>query len=351
MASRESGHFYYEGLDSFRGIGILWIICCHYFSNIGFFRFGWVSLEFFFVLSGFLITKVLLNSSTKNNFFSRFYIRRALRIFPIYFLFLFVFFAAVLLFSKEHHFIYIKHNFAFFLVYVQNFLFVFKGLDPENYLNHLWSLAMEEQFYFLWPLAVYYIRDIRKLKKFLWYIIGIAVIFRIIVWRCWGERFEVYHCNTFARIDTIAFGCLLGCGFSYKEISRNLRVILIAACVFVFILGFILFKDPFLTNPLFSTLGYSAFSLLSVFFLEYFIAEKNKFRFLKTNWPTNYLGKISYSMYLFHTPLFLYLSPKTPFSAATDGILCILITCFLASASYHLYEIKFLNLKKRFPIN
>jgi len=350
MSLKESGHTYYKGLDSFRGIGILWIICCHYFPQIDFFRFGWISLEFFFVLSGFLITKVLLSSTKNNHFFSRFYIRRALRIFPVYYLFILCFFAAIFLFSKDRHFTYIKGNYPFFLVYMQNFLFVFKGLDPENYLSHLWSLAMEEQFYFLWPLAIFYIRDLRKLKKLLWFIIGFALLLRIIVWWYWGERFEVYHCNTFTRIDTIAFGCLLGCGFSYKDIKREIRIIIITASILVFALGFILFHDPFITNPLFATLGYSAFSLVSIFFLEYFIKEKTKFRFLKTNWLINYLGQISYSMYLFHIPIYIYFSQKTGFSHLGNGLFFIAVTFMLSSASYYFYELRFLNLKKKFPV-
>ncbi|HEV8270931.1 MAG TPA: acyltransferase [Chitinophagaceae bacterium] len=343
-------HLFYAGLDSFRGIGILWIICCHYFPHIDFFRFGWVSLEFFFVLSGFLITKVLLHSSTKKNFFSFFYMRRALRIFPIYFLFIIIFFAAVFLISKPHHFVFLKENFFYYFIYLQNFLFVFKGLEPEKYLNHLWSLAMEEQFYFLWPLAIYYIRDLKRLKKILWFIICFAFVFRVIVWYFWGERFEVYHCNTFARIDTIAFGCLLGCGFSYKDISKKLRVLLISVCISIFIFGFLYFKDPFITNPVFCTLGYSAFSFLSILFLEYFISEEKKFRFLKTNRLVNYLGQISYGMYLIHIPILLFLLPRTGLPETMTSLLCILLTFILASLSYWFYEIKFLNMKKKFPV-
>src|SRR5829696_8937433 len=98
MQKTEPRYFYHEGLDSFRGIGILWIICCHYFPGNGFFRFGWISLEFFFILSGFLITKVLLHSAKNKNFFANFYTRRALRIFPIYYVFLIAFLLAIFLF-------------------------------------------------------------------------------------------------------------------------------------------------------------------------------------------------------------------------------------------------------------
>jgi len=349
MQKSEPRYFFHEGLDSFRGIGILWIICCHYFPGINFFRFGWVSLEFFFVLSGFLITKVLLHSAKNKSFFFNFYSRRALRIFPIYFAFLLVFFTVIFLFSKPQHFSFYKHNYAYFVFYLQNFLFVFKGIGKENHLSHLWSLAMEEQFYFFWPLVIFYIRDIKKIRKILWFVIVFAITLRIIVWWYWGERFEIYHCNTFTRADTIAFGCLLGCGFSFNRIKKPLRIVAISFSLLVFIIGLTIFKNPFFTNPLFCTLGYSAFSFLGVSFLEYFMAEKTKFRFLKTTRVLNYLGRISYSMYLFHLPLFLVLSPKTGFSQTENGILCLGISVALAAISYKFFEIKFLNLKKYFP--
>jgi peptidoglycan/LPS O-acetylase OafA/YrhL len=344
----ETGHFYYKGLDTLRGIGILWIICCHYFSSINFFRFGWISLEVFFTLSGFLITKVLLHSLKSPHFFKNFYSRRALRIFPIYYLFLVVIILGIFIFSNPNSFLYLKINFPYYFIYIQNFLFVFKGLEPENYLSHLWSLAMEEQFYLLWPLLVYFIRIELKLRKLLVSVIIAVFIFRIWVWWNWGERFEVYHCNTFTRIDTIAFGCLLGSGFSYTQLSKSLRILILLVCISIFPIGIILYDNYFFTNPLFCTFGYSAISLLTIFFLEYFIKEEGKFTFLKTNFLINFLGKISYGMYLFHIPIFFILSSRSGFSNLANGLISICLTFIIAALSYHLYEIRFLRLKKNF---
>ena len=343
----KSGNFYYQGLDSFRGIGILWIMCAHFFPY-PFFKFGWISLEVFFVLSGFLITKVILNSVERPHYFRNFYARRALRIFPIYYLFLTVFFLVLLVFTKKESYQYLRNNYLYYFVYLQNFLFVFKGLEPENYLSHLWSLAMEEQFYFLWPVTVYLVRDLKKLKKILVVVIILAFLTRLFVWYRWGNRFETYHCNTFARIDTIAFGCLLGCGFSYNQLSKPLRIMVIILCTAVFPAGILLFNNFWFTNPLFATVGYTAISVLTIFFIEYFITEKTKFRFLKTNWLINYIGQISYSMYLFHVPVYFMISFKSGLPSVYAAILSIIIVFFMAAVSYKYYETPFLKLKARF---
>ena len=344
----ESRYIYYKGLDSFRGIGILWIICCHYFPGYGFFKFGWVSLEVFFVLSGFLITKVLLNSINENHYFKNFYARRALRIFPIYYLFIGVFFLALFIFSKANSFQFLKNNYPYYFIYLQNFLFVFNGLEPLSYLNHLWSLAMEEQFYFIWPITIYYIRNITTLRKLLIITIIIVFIIRLVIWWKWGYRYETYHCNTFARIDTIAFGCFLGCGFSYTELTKKVRSLIIILSVSVFPIGIILFKNPYVTNPLFSTIGYTSISILTIFFIEYFIKEKTKFKFLKNNWLINYLGQISYGVYLFHIPVFYIINFKSNLPNPVNGIVSMILSFSIAAISYKFYEQRFLNLKKKF---
>ncbi|HEX7903226.1 MAG TPA: acyltransferase [Chitinophagaceae bacterium] len=348
---KQSGYFYYKGLDSFRGIGILWIICCHYFPGSNFFRFGWISLEVFFVLSGFLITKVLLNSLNSPNFFRNFYIRRALKIFPLYYLFISLSFIVIFLFTKEKSSLYLKENFEYYYVYLHNFLFVFNGLEPENYLNHLWSLAMEEQFYFLWPIIVFYIRDVSKLRKILIAIVILVIIFRFIVWWNWGGRFEVYHCNTFTRIDTIAFGCILGCGFSYKELNKYLRIFIILICASVFPLAVIIYGNYFFTNPVFCTVGYTAISVLTVFLIEYFISGEKNLLFLKNNWMLNYLGQISYGMYLFHIPVYFFISSRTMIQSPFNEILSLLTSFVIAAASYYFYETPFLKLKGKFSNN
>jgi len=348
MNTTESGHFFYRGLDSFRGIGILWIIYCHYVPYNNFFRFGWISLEVFFVLSGFLITKVLLYSVNRPHFFKNFYARRVLRIFPIYYLFITLSFLIIFLFTKEESSLYLKNNFGYYYAYLHNFLFVFDGLEPENYLTHLWSLAMEEQFYFLWPLVIYFVKDVKKLRKILLVSIILVLITRIVVWWNWGERFEVYHCNTFTRIDTIAFGCLLGCGFSYKELSKTVRIIILFLCIAVFPAGVILYDNYFFTNPFFCTIGYTAISILSIGMIEYFISNDNRFLFLKHNQLLNYLGQISYGMYLVHIPIYFFISSRTSLPHPLNGVASLGLSFLIAAVSYRFYEEPFLRLKRKF---
>jgi peptidoglycan/LPS O-acetylase OafA/YrhL len=290
---------------------------------------------------------VLLNAS-REKFFINFYTRRALRIFPAYYLLLAGFFVIVFFFDNSNHFTFYQQNFLYFFFYFQNWLFVFKGIAKEAHLNHLWSLAMEEQFYLLWPLAIYFIKDLKKLKRLLWFTILFAFVVRICVWYLYGDRFETYHCNTIARIDSIAFGCLLGCGFSYSNMQSHLKRILIFSSFGILIGGIWINRSAYFTNPIFCTLGYSAASFLSACFLEVFITKKHKYMCLRNSLLFNFLGKISYSMYLIHMPLFLFLSSIFKFHNTVIGLISLGLTTTLAVFSFYLIELKFLHLKKIF---
>ena len=148
---------YYPALDVLRGIAIILVFFYHTFHFIPFFEFGWMGVDLFFVLSGFLITDLLLVTQKNKNFFRNFYIRRFLRIFPLYYLVLTVFLVlSPYFFSQQNlnEYTYYNQNQFWFWAQLQNWLFVTKGLGNSPYLSHLWSLAIEEQFYLFWPLLV-----------------------------------------------------------------------------------------------------------------------------------------------------------------------------------------------------
>jgi peptidoglycan/LPS O-acetylase OafA/YrhL len=132
---------YLPALDGLRGIAIGLVLAMHFFAVPG----GWAGVELFFVLSGFLITRILLNTKSRADFFRRFYARRVLRIMPIYYLTL----AVVSLVAWPT----MKGRIAWFLAYASNWV----GLLPRMLvlpLSHTWSLATEEQFYLAWPLLI-----------------------------------------------------------------------------------------------------------------------------------------------------------------------------------------------------
>src|SRR5688572_17459077 len=142
----------FEGL---RGIAILLVLIYHLFPYIPIAGIGWTGVDLFFVLSGFLITRILLETKNKPKYFQRFYTKRALRIFPLYYLFIIV---CVII----NHLIplnglkLLPENILYVLTYTLNFQFYdINGLVPGFAMNHFWSLAIEEHFYLIWPLMVW----------------------------------------------------------------------------------------------------------------------------------------------------------------------------------------------------
>ncbi len=152
-------------LDGIRGAAILFVLAYHYFSNgaginnpigrqfLKLFSIGWSGVDLFFVLSGFLIVGILLDAKSSNNYFSSFYIRRALRILPLYYLLLTLFLILPIFISNDGIF---KLTFPFwsYLLFIQN-LFMIKFDLGTSWLGVTWSLAIEEQFYLLLPILVW----------------------------------------------------------------------------------------------------------------------------------------------------------------------------------------------------
>lgn len=148
-------------LDGLRGLAIVLVMFFHFGQGLNrqnleqhafrtLFDFGGSGVDLFFVLSGFLITGILLNSRHSDNYFSRFYMRRILRIFPLYCFSVLVVWLFVI--PAEHPGVTadLRNKLIWNLGYVQNW-----RLDCVPHLGHYWSLAIEEQFYLIWPFVVW----------------------------------------------------------------------------------------------------------------------------------------------------------------------------------------------------
>ena len=170
---------YLPPLDGIRGLAIIGVILCHLtvfgpediyrdykFINSVFYA-GWSGVDLFFVLSGFLITGILLDHKVSPYYYKSFYIRRILRIFPVYYFALTVIVLAAFFLTHEYITIqnsglkaelirsmdHVNNEHLSFCFYLQNWSVFFTGDGPE-YLFHFRSLAIEEQFYIIWPLAI-----------------------------------------------------------------------------------------------------------------------------------------------------------------------------------------------------
>lgn len=344
-----NSHFYYPGLDALRGIAILAVIIYHYFPLFG---IGWIGVDLFFVLSGFLITSILLTASQGKSFITRFYLRRIFRIFPLYFGFLLVFYAGMfLLFDNRgvnSTFQYYVTNFEWFFSFLQNWLLINKGLPPEPYLQHFWSLAVEEQFYLAWPFF-FLIRDVKLLKWCTAVLFLAALLIRIFQWE-FARNNEAFYFSTFSRMDSLMAGAfLVFLTKEKKKISRHLLTGIISFYVLFLITHLYIFGHTRLDSPLFATIGYS---ITAIFFMGIcHIVIEYKTAIAGWTWLCR-IGRTSYGLYVFHLPVYLAMSAliqKTdlPENGTITSILIPLtsfaMTLLISAASYKYFEVPLLR--------
>lgn len=345
-------HIYFEGLNVWRGIAIIAVLISHYFSQFNICKLGWIGVDIFFVLSGFLISNILLTSKKNEKIiFFNFYLRRFLRIIPVYFLFLLCFYTIIIIFHKQQIFSYYIRNWWYYPLFIQNWLYIIKGQPHEYYLTHLWSLSVEEQFYIIWPFIIYFLKQ-KFIKTFLIISIIVVTIVRIILYIKYPLIIELYYFNTFTRIDSILIGCLLATCYRSKIKYANYLICFIAGLI---ILGMILYQDVSFNSPFFGTIGYTLISILSFFLLYVYINNKNINGF-KKNKTLNYIGKISYCIYLIHMPVYLFVLHKFKnfnfsfFDKLSNPVISIIITITISALSWKYIESKFLSLKGYFPM-
>jgi peptidoglycan/LPS O-acetylase OafA/YrhL len=298
-------------LDGVRGVAILSVLLFHCFPEISMFKLGWAGVDVFFVLSGFLITGILLDSVNKKNYYRNFIIKRILRIFPLYYfaLFLFLFFLPHI---SMRTFNTLNLSFAFdhqlwYWFYISNWLLSVKtGWVHGAGINHFWSLSIEEQFYLFWPLLVYLTRRKGFIYLCILFIIASAGLRNILF--LFNVPHDALYLMTISRADSLAIGGLIAALIRNDIGKRLLEYATIPAFIIVISvlsIGMFINKsaNPYLS--FFSTIGYTLIDLISgiliIFVLSDFMMFKNIFslRILR------FLGKYSYSMYIFHFPVMI----------------------------------------------
>ena len=328
------------------------------------FGFGWAGVDLFFVLSGFLITGILADSKLKPHYFRTFYGRRVLRIFPLYYGFLVVvFFILPMVRTGAHVW---PSTRIFFWTYTSNFYFAAHGWVTDNYLTHLWTLAIEEQFYFVWPIVIFFVTNTEHLRRgLLWAFISVSFL------RCFlyliGVDFQVLYLNTFTRCDALMLGGYLA--LSVRSVNPHaLKLmrppwpIVAGFLTIAFLLstmnGFVLDWDAIPVVAFCrATFMFSVFAILFGWLI--FAATHQPLGTISRLFShpvLRWFGKYSYALYVLHVPVaYMILRSKiswlssVPAYAEIELLLLYLGVCITAAfLSWHLYEKHFLTLKRYF---
>jgi peptidoglycan/LPS O-acetylase OafA/YrhL len=285
-------------LDGARGMAALAVVIAHYFGEVGngipLLTFGWVGVDLFFVLSGFLIGSIILERKDSPNFFSVFYIRRTARIFPVYFatIFLTLGFAWLL-----PHWSGEPLPALSYMTFTQNFAMVWRGDWGTLWLAPTWTLAVEEQFYLVIPLTVAMLPKRWLLPVIL---IGIALCFVTRALFYWTGGEMAARVLLFSRGDILLSGVLAAYIHQRYYLSEMvLRMIPLAAAI-VLLLAAVQFRTNggglfYVASPLLIAALFAAYVLLAV-------RGWATFRFLRSSFWQMF-GTISYCLYLIHQPV------------------------------------------------
>lgn len=340
------------------------MIFYHNFGFVKYFFFGWLGVDLFFVLSGFLITDILLKTVNKQGYFKNFYAKRVLRIFPLYYLSLIIF-LVILPQVKDLPLdlsFYVDHQWWFW-AYLQNWFLIFYDVgNTTTAIQHYWSLAVEEQFYIVWPLVIFIVRKPKLLLTIAGFLLLAVICVRLFMWTIQIKDLNYFGLYTYTRIDGICIGSILAILQFMRSTFINKYftgvVLLLAAMNFVF---YFVNKKYNFTYPYFAIVGYTTFAMLFAIIVHEVIQGGNKFLNLILNIkPLRFFGKISYGLYIFHWPIYLILydwmdKKIRTATALSDNNLAILVSVLLtiigilvSILSFYTFERYFLKKKNAF---
>ena len=385
-AFRTALRLHLPALDGLRGVAILAVLCFHLTDILGVsassswidrgvhkvFAQGWMGVDLFFVLSGLLITGVLLDAEGTSHYFRNFYMRRVLRIFPLYYAV--VGFYLVILpiiaprISAEYGVV--VGNPIYYWLYFSNHA-IAQGLagGKQQFVGVLgptWSLGVEEQFYLVWPLLVYFLSR-RGMVRACVGAVAMAIALRIVLLSS-GVHWAYISTLTPCRLDALAIGGLLACLIRQRHgiaalARRAVPTSIVSAALFAFIIA---------AQHLFAwdqgrlryAFGFTLVATLSACVMLFAIAGPRR-RLLSralSNPVLTSFGKYSYGLYLLHVPLQevirRWMIPVNRFPMLGKSHLpgmavyiALSLGVYFAAAwlSWHLLEEPFFRLKRYFP--
>ncbi|MFT3980397.1 MAG: acyltransferase [Ferruginibacter sp.] len=368
-----TGKVYFDNLDGLRFFCFLAVFLFHSFHTdlasvkatwlYTFFKFtlfgnGFLGVNFFFVLSGFLITYLLIKEKTRNGFIhiGNFWVRRILRIWPLYF---------ACVFYGFFIFPYTKiiaggtpsetANIWYYLGFISNFDYIHKGLPDSPGLGVLWSVAIEEQFYFVWPIIL----SLFPVKRF--WIPLVTILIGSLVFRAMYDVPKLHEMHTLSCIGDMALGGLGAWlilersrfAHTIKTIPKAFIIFMYLAFAFVF-----LFRDEYMLSTylmrVFERLIISSIMLFII--LEQCYADHSFYKMSRFK-TISKLGLVTYGLYCLHfiiISLVVGVSKKLGTNTQAwqvvflEPAVSLIITIIVAKISFRYFETPFLKLKERF---
>jgi len=368
-------HHWYKGLDGVRAIAVTMVFLHHYYSKI-LIDCGWTGVQVFFVLSGFLITGILFDSRREPFRFRNFYIRRTLRIFPLFFFtWLLILLAGIYLHLQWRPWHYL------WVVYLGNFTRFFVGsLDCDHIytalpllpieIGHYWSLAVEEQFYLLWPLVVFLVGSRKTLIRICLAVIVFSPLLRLVLYWTLPQTLlslDFLFRFTFTQCDSFLLGGLIALLMRGDQKQQTLRA---ANWLLYLSLGCLMFlhlksnnwrlHDLNFDRPWMPIFGLSLINFAAAGLILSALRQGSIIYRLTASWPLRQLGRYSYGFYVYHVLMapflhvFVWPQSEFPKNAAHyfHSVLGLVLDFALVLAvsvlSYHFVESPFLRLKDRF---
>lgn len=354
-APAEAGRFrlgYRPELDGLRGVAILAVFAHHLFNR--WLPGGFLGVDVFFVLSGFLITYLLVDEWERRGSISlkNFYARRALRLLPALLLWCAAF-AAAAPFLSDRLARAIYQGVALALSYVLNWVPAL-GFPWVSPLGIAWSLAIEEQFYLLWPPLLLLLLKRGARPRRLACGLALAVVFvcayRALLWWSGATVPRVYY-GTDTRADALLVGCALGVLAAYDLLPRGhgfklfARAAAAAGALFLCLLATrITWEGGWLYVGGLTLIAVAAAAVLAATV----VCPWRPFVAVLRLAPLVWFGRISYGLYLWHFPVTRIIYPNQDRAPVAGKLLAGALAVVCAAASYYLVERRFLRLKDRF---
>lgn len=359
-------------LDGVRGLAIVLVFIYHFFLHLYELSpslpgleaiqkvtdVGWLGVDLFFVLSGYLITGILLETRSQPHYYRNFYGRRVLRIFPIYYIAI----TLIFLLADPQEYKGLGQFVVAHYLYLQNWLFALGASALPNLVGHFWSLCIEEQFYIVWPWVALRISP----RKLLWVclvgILALPILRGLVLWLMGMDLGQLFvFASTLTRADGLLAGAALAIVMQQQLwqspylrrawVTLGLAGLGALACLF-YRPGVSMWFNPFTLSIGFSLIAISGAALIAI--LLHTGADHPVRRFFRQPWLI-FCGKYSYAMYVAHWPIITILlgffKPQASDSVLTAlpwFTLAALLTTLIALVSWNLVEKNALALKKYF---